>query len=100
MTSKTLGSTSARLLTRLAQDNRSTFSIADAQEILGGSYDATLHSLRRLTRSGWLVRLTAGRYAIVPLSSGDLLTPQVNRYVIAREVLGQTPHYVSHESAM
>ncbi len=100
MTRKTLGSTSARLLTRLAQDNQSTFSIADAQEILGGSYDATLHSLRRLTRSGWLVRLTAGRYAIVPLSSGDLAAPQVNRYVIAREVLGQTPYYVSHESAM
>ncbi len=100
MVSKTLGSTSARLLTALAADNRTIFSVADAQEILGSSYDATLKTLRRLTRAGWLVRLAAGRYAIVPLSSGEEATPQVNRYVVARELLGETPHYISHESAM
>jgi len=100
MASKTLGSTSARLLTVLAQDNRTIFSVVDAQEILGSSYDATLKALRRLTRAGWLVRLTAGRYAIVPLSSGDEATPQVNRYVVARELLGETSYFISHESAM
>jgi len=100
MANKTLGSTSARLLTVLAADNRTIFSVADAQEILGSSYDATLQTLRRLTRAGWLVRLTAGRYAIVPLSSGSEATPQVNRYVVARELLGETPYYISHESAM
>lgn len=100
MANKTLGSTSARLLTALAADNRTIFSVADAQEILGSSYDATLQTLRRLTRAGWLVRLTAGRYAIVPLSSGNEATPQINRYVVARELLGETPYYISHESAM
>jgi len=100
MISKTLGATSARLLTKLAEENRLIFSISDAQEILRNNYDATLHTLRRLTRAGWLVRLTAGRYAIVPLSSGNEAIPQVNRYVIAREVLGETPYYISHESAM
>jgi predicted transcriptional regulator of viral defense system len=100
MASKTLGSTSARLLTALAEDNRTIFSIADAQETLGSSYDATLQTLRRLTRAGWLVRLTAGRYAIVPLSSGSEATPQVNRYVVARELLDEAPYYISHESAM
>lgn len=100
MTNKTLGSTSARLLTTLAGDNRTIFSVADAQEVLGSGYEATLQILRRLTRAGWLVRLTAGRYAIVPLSSGSEATPQINRYVVAREVLGDTPYYISHESAM
>ncbi len=100
MANKTLGSTSARLLTAMAEENRTVFSIADAQEVLGNSYDVTWQVLRRLTRAGWLVRLTAGRYAIVPLSSGDDVTPQVNRYVIARELLDETPYYVSHESAM
>lgn len=100
MASKTLGSTSARLLTALAKDNHTIFSVADAQQVLGSSYDATLKTLRRLTRAGWLVRLTAGRYAIVPLSSGEEAIPQVNRYVVARELLGKTPYYVSHESAM
>jgi len=100
MANKTLGSTSARLLSTLSQDNRTIFSVADAQRVLGTSYDATRKALRRLIHAGWLVRLTAGRYAIVPLSSGDEATPQANRYVIARELLGETPYYISHESAM
>jgi len=100
MTNKTLGPTSARLLTALADANRTIFSVADAQKVLGSSYDATLQTLRRLARAGWLVRLAAGRYAIVPLSSGSEAMPQVNRYVVARELLGETPYYISHESAM
>ena len=100
MARKTLGSTGAQLLTTLAEKDKTIFCIADAQEILDSSYNAALHTLRRLTRTGWLVRLTAGRYAIVPLSSGDQANPQINRYVIARELMEQTPYYVSHESAM
>ena len=100
MTSKTLGATGARLLTALAEGNRTVCSVADAQKLLGSSYDAALQTLRRLAHVGWLVRLTAGRYAIVPLSSGDEATPQVNHYVIARELLGDTPYYISHDSAL
>jgi len=100
MANKTLGATSARLLSVLSQSDRTIFSVADAQQVLGASYDATKKALRRLTRAGWVVRLAAGRYAIVPLSSGDEATPQANRYVIARELLGETAYYVSHDSAM
>jgi len=100
MTSKTLGAAGAHLLKALAANNQTIFSISDAQELLKSSYDAALKTVRRLARAGWLVRLTAGRYAIVPLSSGDEATPQVNRYVIARELLDDTPYYVSHDSAM
>jgi predicted transcriptional regulator of viral defense system len=100
MANKTLGATGARLLTALAENNRSVFSIAEAQEILASSYDAALQTMRRLVDAGWLVRLTAGRYAIVPLSSGEEGTPQVNRYVIAREILDETAYYISHDSAM
>jgi predicted transcriptional regulator of viral defense system len=100
MSSKTLGATGARLLTALAEGNRTVFSINDAQELLESSYDAAVKTVRRLAQAGWLIRLTAGRYAIVPLSSGDEATPQVNRYVIARELLADTPYYVSHDSAM
>jgi predicted transcriptional regulator of viral defense system len=100
MSSKTLGATGAHLLTALAESNRMVFTISDAQELLESSYDAALKTVRRLAHAGWLVRLTAGRYAIVPLSSGDEATPQVNRYVIARELLEGTPYYVSHDSAM
>jgi len=100
MANKTLGAASAHLLSILSQENRTIFSVTDAQRVLGTSYDATKKTLRRLSRAGWVVRLAAGRYAIVPLSSGDEATPQSNRYVIARELLGDTPYYISHESAM
>jgi hypothetical protein len=47
MTSKTLGATGARLLTTLAESNRTIFAVADAQGILGSSYDAALNTVRR-----------------------------------------------------
>jgi predicted transcriptional regulator of viral defense system len=100
MAGKTLGPAGAQLLTALAESNKNIFSVADAQDILGSSYDAALQTVRRLAHAGWLVRLAAGRYAIVPLSSGSEASPQVNRYVIARDLLGETPYYISHESAM
>ncbi len=106
MLSKRLGAVSAQLLKALAEDDRSVFSIADAQRYLSAYTNApytdaaTRELLRRLVRSGWAVRLGAGRYAIVPLSSGDALAPQVSRYVIARELLGDAPYYISHTSAM
>jgi hypothetical protein len=36
----------------------------------------------------------------VPLSSGSEAAPQANRYVTARDLLSETPYYISHESAM
>lgn len=100
MPNKTIGPAGARLLMALAERDRPIFSVAEAQAALGGSYDALVHTLRRLERAGWVVRLTAGRYAMVPLSSGSTIAPQVNRYVIMRELLAPAPYYVSHDSAM
>jgi predicted transcriptional regulator of viral defense system len=100
MSSKTIGPAGARLLTALAERDRPIFSIAEAQAEIGGDYSAVLQVLRRLARAGWVVRLTAGRYAIVPLSSGSTTAPQVNRYIIVRELLDPAPYYVSHDSAM
>lgn len=100
MSSKTIGPAGARLLTALAERDRPIFSVAEAQAVLGGDYDAVVHTLRRLARAGWVVRLTAGRYAMVPLSSGSTSAPQVNRYVIMCELLAPAPYYISHDSAM
>jgi predicted transcriptional regulator of viral defense system len=100
MSRKTIGPAGARLLTALAERDQPVFSIAEAQAELGGEYAAVLQTLRRLARAGWIVRLTAGRYALVPFSSGSTNAPQVNRYVIMRELLDPAPYYVSHDSAM
>ena len=57
MTIKTLGATSARLLSVLSPEDRTIFSVADAERVLGSSYDATQKTLRRLSRAGCTVAL-------------------------------------------
>lgn len=100
MSNKTIGPAGARLLTALAERDRPIFSVAEAQAVMGGDYGAVVQTLRRLARAGWVVRLTAGRYAMIPLSSGGTNAPQVNRYVIMRELIEPAPYYLSHDSAM
>jgi predicted transcriptional regulator of viral defense system len=99
MYSKTLGTENARLFTTLAGRGRMVFSIEEAQKVAGKGYSATFHELRRLTKAGWLVKLNAGKYAIVPSSAGQEALPEANRLVIAREMVGSAPYFVSHDSA-
>lgn len=97
---KTLGRENSRLFTALASLGRTVFSIEEAQEINGKSYPATQQALLRLTKAGWLVSLGAGKYAIVLPSAGDDAVPAANRLVIARELIGDVPYYISHDSAL
>jgi predicted transcriptional regulator of viral defense system len=97
---KTLGPQNSRLLTTLASQGRLVFSIDEALQVTGKSYPATQQALHRLTRAGWLVRLGTGKYALVPLSAGDEATPEANRLVIARELVGEASYYISHDSAL
>lgn len=96
---KTLGRENSRLFTTLAGRGQTVFSIDDAQKISGKSYPATQQALLRLTKAGWLVSLGAGKYAIVLPSVGDDVAPEANRLVIGRELVGDAPYYVSHDSA-
>ena len=99
MYAKTLGAESASLITRLANQGRSIFSITEAQELSGKSYSTIIKDLRRLVNAGWVVKLSPGIYALVPLSAGSEAIPEANRYVIARELIKPTPYYLSHDSA-
>jgi predicted transcriptional regulator of viral defense system len=97
---KTLGPASADLLLRLSAQGKSIFTLAEAQDVLKGSYAATAALLGQLVRKRWLVRLVGGKYAIVPLEAGLEGIAMANRFVIAREVLDPQPYYISHYSAM
>jgi len=98
--SKTLGSENSHLFTALAGQGRIVFSIEDAQNITGKGYPATQQALLRLMRAGWLVKLGAGKYAIVLPSAGEDAFPEANRLVIARELVGSASYYISHDSAL
>ncbi|MEA3351459.1 MAG: type IV toxin-antitoxin system AbiEi family antitoxin domain-containing protein [Chloroflexota bacterium] len=99
MYTKTLGTESAFLITRLANQGQSVFSIADAQEVSDKSYSAVIQELRRLVDAGWVVKLNPGIYALVPLSAGSDAIPEANRFVIARALMKTAPYYLSHDSA-
>ncbi len=95
-----LGPNGADLLVRLSSAHKNIFSIEDAQAITGWGYERTADLLRKLSRKRWLVRLIPGKYLIIPLEAGLEGFPTADRYVIAREVLGSVPYYISHYSAM
>ncbi len=97
---KTLGPASAEVLLRLSEQGKTIFGVADAQAITQGSYNATKFLLGELVRKRWLVRLVPGKYLIVPLEAGLEGVPMEDRFVIAREIMGSVPYYISHYSAM
>jgi predicted transcriptional regulator of viral defense system len=97
---KTLGSENSHLFTTLASQGRLVFSIEEAQKITSKGYAATQQALLRLTRAGWVVKLGAGKYALVSPSAGEDAIPEANRMVIARELVGDVPYYISHDSAL
>lgn len=99
MYSKTLGPENARLLTTLVSQKRFIFAIVDARRISGKSYQATVVLLQRLKKAGWIVSLGAGKYAVVPLNAGNDAVPEVNQFVVARELVNDAPYYISHGSA-
>ena len=100
MNTKTLGKESAALFTGLASQGKMVFSIADAQEVSGKNYQATLQALHRLINAGWLVSSGSGVYAIVSPEAGSEAIPAANRLVIGRELVGDAPYYFSYDTVL
>jgi len=96
----TLGPESGELLVRLSAEGKNIFSAADARAITRDSDQATGMLLGWMLDKGWLLRLTRDRYLILPLEGVLEGIPIADRYVIAREIMGSAPYYISHYSAM
>ena len=77
----------------------STFSLAFARQILGHTKDdPTPQFLERLQTKGWIRRIRRGRFAVVPLSSGDDRSPQLHEFVVAMELV--FPAVIAYWSAL
>jgi len=98
--SRALGKSSSRLLTTLAGNGRTVFAFGDAREILKTSDAATRKLLSDLVKKKWLIRLSRGRYLVVPLSAGENAEVSENWYVVARYLVEPRPYYISYYSAM
>ena len=97
ITRSPLGRTEARFLARIGI--RPTFSIEDARRVLGHkNSDPTRQFLERLQTKGWIRRIKRGRFAIIPLSSGENRTPQLHEFIVAMELV--SPAAVAYWSAL
>lgn len=75
------------------------FSLADVEKFLGPDRAKFARQfLSRLRQKGWLERIKPGLFAVIPLSSGAVRTPQLHEFVVAMELV--RPAAVSHFSAM
>ncbi len=76
-----------------------TFSLAFARQILWHTKDdPTPQFLERLQTKGWIRRIRRGRFAVIPLSSGEDRSPQLHEFVVAMELA--SPAVIAYWSAL
>jgi len=76
-----------------------TFGLSFARQVLGHTKgDPTPQFLERLQSKGWIRRIRRGRFAVVPLSSGEDRSPQLHEFVVAMELV--SPAVISYWSAL
>ncbi len=95
-----MNNTTLHLLNRLAQKEQTTFTSAEAAEIMGKSPQATSNVLTRLARHGLVARVARGIY--VTRAPGLYGTSPVSENVLiaTHAALSGTPHRVSFRSAL
>lgn len=97
ITRSPLGRTEARFLAKIG--THQTFSIADARRVLRHKEsDPTRQFLERLQTKGWIKRIKRGRFAVIPLSSGEKRTPQLHEFIVAMELV--SPATIAYWSAI
>ncbi len=98
--SKTLGSRSAGLVMALHEQGHPIFTLADAQNITGLKGTSARTLVHKLVGRGIATRLQPGVFQLVPPELGRESQYLGNPYVVARELMGRKPYYLSHASAM
>jgi len=97
ITRSPLGRIEARFLSKIG--TQATFSIEEARQVLGHKGDdPTRQFLERLQRKGWIQRIRPGKYALIPLSSGEERTPQLHEFLVAMELV--SPSAIAYWSAL
>lgn len=92
-----LGKAETRFLAKIA--GRATFTIEAARDALAYARAGSAQKfLERLQEKGWIKRVRRGRFAVIPLSSGEGRTPQLHEFIVAMELV--TPAAIAYWSAL
>ena len=100
MIAKTIGHTSAALLTELHQKGLDFFETEQVSSILCDNNDAAIRRLLSdMVGRGLLMRLRGGIYHIIPYDR-DPTTYFPNWDITAQHLVGKTPYYIGYYSAL
>ena len=97
---KTLGFRTAQLIAELHERQRTTFTLADVADITGLGASASRGLVHKAVQRGVATRLKRGIYCLVPFELGHATEYVDSPYIIARELAGDAPYFISHGSAM
>lgn len=97
-TRKGLGKRSSFLLSTLAESNKNIFSINDAVKVLKEKRTAAAKLLHDMAENKWILRITKGKYLILPLEAGAKPNFTEHEFVIASHFVN--PYYISYWSAL
>jgi predicted transcriptional regulator of viral defense system len=97
---KTLGPRAAQLFTELNARRRSTFTLIDVKAITGLSAASARNLARHAQQRGLITRLKPGLYNLVPFELGWETEHVDSPYLIAKELVGDAPYFLSHGTAM
>jgi len=93
-----LSTRESRLLSRLAGAGHEIISIDDIETTLEVAPNTAREIASRLAEKGWLDRLFAGTYLIIPLAAGEEAVYTTHEYLIAAHVA--EPMYIGYYSAL
>ena len=96
---KTLGPRAAQLFTELNELRRSTFTLADVESITGLSAAAARNLVHKAQQRGLMTRLKPGLFNLVPFELGRATEHVGSPYLIASELAGTAPYFLSHGTA-
>ncbi len=97
-TRKGLSNKESFLLSRLASKNKTMVRIDDIKEELGTTYNNAKKIASKLHSKGWLERIEAGKYLIIPLDAGEKSIYTEHEFVIASNLVSK--YYIGFLSAL
>ncbi len=97
---KTVGPRMAQLLTALHDRSQTTFTLRDVQSITGLRSSLASSLIHKAAKRGLVSRLKRGVFVIVPAELGSTTEYSGNPYLVARQLAGDAPYFISHASAM
>lgn len=97
---KTLGPQTAKLVEGVHERGLDVFTVADVQGILGLDARTASNLIGRAIARGVVTRMRRGSFLLVPYELGSQTVYTGNPYVVGHRLLGDRPHFLSHNSAM